>query len=145
MIGEPDMSVGSPADRAHERELSFLPDCMMPDGAEPCKGYQQLQREVEQLQAKLHCMCGSPIDHSAWEGHTPVSMYDYALERAEEEARKLRRIALKAFTVVEWVVGEGRLLPEPHYDADDLLLEMGEVLGVEDSVAARAAIGENDG
>jgi chromosome segregation ATPase len=30
-----------------------LPDCMMPDGAEPCKGYQELQAESEQLRRDL--------------------------------------------------------------------------------------------
>lgn len=70
----------------------ILPDCMMPDGADPCAGYHQLRREIEQLQAKLHCMCGSPIDHSAWEGHAAVSMYDYALDRAEAESARLRAL-----------------------------------------------------
>src|SRR5690606_16055956 len=37
----------------------------------------ELERGRDQLLDKLHCMCGSPIDHSDWEGHTPVSVYDY--------------------------------------------------------------------
>lgn len=48
------------------------------------------QQEINQLQAKMHCMCGSPMDHSAWEGHTPVSMYDHALDSANEEIERLR-------------------------------------------------------
>lgn len=51
-----------------------------------------LERERNQLRDKLHCMCGSPIDHSAWEGHTPVSVYDYSLdqERSRAEAAEAR-------------------------------------------------------
>jgi hypothetical protein len=30
---------------------NIFPDCMMPDGAEPCKGYQQMQVENERLRA----------------------------------------------------------------------------------------------
>ena len=30
------------------------------------------------------CMCGGDIDHSPWEGHSPVSMWDYH-ECTEEE------------------------------------------------------------
>lgn len=59
------------------------------------------------------------------------------VEALEAENQRLRVISLKALTVVEWVVGEGFLLPDPHCDADDLLLEMVPALGVEDSDAAR--------
>lgn len=62
-----------------------------------------LERERDQLRDKLHCMCGSPIDHSAWEGHTPVSVYDYSLDqerfRAEDAEARLAE-ALKALTEV---------------------------------------------
>lgn len=52
----------------------------------------ETKRERDQLLDKLHCMCGSPIDHSAWEGHTPVSVYDYSLdqERSRAEAAEAR-------------------------------------------------------
>lgn len=55
-----------------------------------------LKRERDQLLDKLHCMCGSPIDHSAWEGHTPVSVYDHSLdqERSRAEAAEARLAAL---------------------------------------------------
>lgn len=62
-----------------------------------------LERERDQLRDKLHCMCGSPIDHSAWEGHTPVSVYDYSLdqERSRAEAAEAQlaeaRKALEPF------------------------------------------------
>lgn len=29
------------------------PDCMMPDGAEPCKGYRQLYEKTKQLQEHI--------------------------------------------------------------------------------------------
>lgn len=53
---------------------------------------EQLQKLVQQLYDKMTCMCGSYMDHSAWEGHTPVSMYDYALDQANEEIRVLREL-----------------------------------------------------
>lgn len=35
------------------------------------------------------CMCGSPLDHSAWnEGHTPVSMYWYYMDKAQQELKE---------------------------------------------------------
>ena len=33
-----------------------LPDCMMPDGAEPCIGYRELRAEIERLRAALEGM-----------------------------------------------------------------------------------------
>lgn len=75
-----------------------------------------LERERDQLRDKLHCMCGSPIDHSAWEGHTPVSVYDYSLdqersraERAEAalaEARKALRMMLKEHDILSGNFGD---------------------------------------
>ena len=63
----------------------------------------ELKAERDQLLDKLHCMCGSPIDHSAWEEHTPVSVYDYSLEqersRAEDAEARLAE-ALKALAEV---------------------------------------------
>lgn len=61
---------------------------------------------------------------------------------ALSEIAVLRRSLLQAFTVVEWVAGEGYMLNPPHYDADDLLLDLVEILGVEDSNEARAALAQ---
>jgi len=42
---------------------------------------------VEQLYAKLTCMCGDYIEHhNTGSGHSPVAMYDYALDQAETRA-----------------------------------------------------------
>ena len=44
--------------------------------------------EVEQCHAKSTCCCGDYIkDHSIYDGHTPVAMYDYALDGAESRAK----------------------------------------------------------
>ncbi len=59
-----------------------------------------------------------------------------------DRIEQLEKLSLKAFTVVEWVVGEGILLPPPHFDADDLLLEMVEVLKVKDSFEAAKRVSE---
>lgn len=63
---------------------------------------------------------------------------DCDILRAENE--RLRAYALKAFTVVEFCSGEGLLLPHPTYDCDDLLMEGVELLKVETSEEARAAL-----
>src|SRR5690606_28222062 len=65
-----------------------------------------LERERDQLLDKLHCMCGSPIDHGAWEGHTPVSVYDYSLdqERARAEAAEAKLAeAIKVLDAIDRV------------------------------------------
>ena len=55
------------------------------------------------------------------------------MDRTEE-------LLLRAFTVVEWVVGEGKMLQHPHEDADDLLLDMAYSLDLEDSEDAQAKL-----
>jgi hypothetical protein len=45
------------------------------------------ERDRDVAYAKVTCMCGSYIDdHGMGDGHSPVSMYDHALVRAEERA-----------------------------------------------------------
>ena len=61
---------------------------------------------------------------------------------AWRENERLREWSLKTFTVVEWVSGEGKILSYPYYDADDLLGDGVELLGVYSSDDARAALGE---
>jgi hypothetical protein len=56
------------------------------------------------------------------------------------EVERLRAYALKTFTVVEFCSGEGFMLEEPYYDCDDLLMEGVELLKVETSEEARAAL-----
>ena len=35
-----------------------LPMCMMPDGADPCEGYQALRRQLEQVEAEVARLYG---------------------------------------------------------------------------------------
>jgi BMFP domain-containing protein YqiC len=50
-----------------------------------------VKERMEQLEAKLTCMCGDYVNHHSMEaGHSPVSMYDYSLSRAEEENERLK-------------------------------------------------------
>jgi len=60
-----------------------------------------LERERNQLLDKLHCMCGSPIDHSAWEGHTPVSVYDYSLDQERSRAEAAEAKLAEAMKVLD--------------------------------------------
>ena len=61
----------------------------------------ELERERNQLLDKLHCMCGSPIDHSAWEGHTPVSVYDYSLDQERSRAEAAEAKLAEAMKVLD--------------------------------------------
>lgn len=63
---------------------------------------------------------------------------------AAARIEQLEAYALKAFTVVEFCSGEGLLLPHPHYDCDDLLMEGVDLLKVETSEDARAALEASD-
>jgi hypothetical protein len=56
------------------------------------------------------------------------------------EIERLRNWSLKALTVV--LCGEGWIMSYPHYDADDLLCDGVELLGVYSAEDARAALGE---
>jgi len=40
------------AKRSAEKFAGVLPDCMMPDGAEPCKGYQELHDAMRAMKKK---------------------------------------------------------------------------------------------
>ena len=73
-------------------------------------------------------------------------LFDLARRGADAAARieQLEVYALKAFTVVEFCSGEGLLLPHPHYDCDDLLMEGVDLLKVETSAEARAALEASD-
>jgi len=70
---------------------------------------------------------------------------DDAADRIEAQAAEIERLrnwSLKAFSIVEWVSGEGKLLEYPCYDADDMLCDGVELLGVYSADDARAALGE---
>lgn len=36
--------------------MARLPDCMLPDGAEPCMGYQELAERIERLAVMQECV-----------------------------------------------------------------------------------------
>lgn len=47
-------------------------------------------REIEICHARETCCCGDYVkQHSAYDNHSPVSMYDHALDRAEQRIREL--------------------------------------------------------
>ena len=66
--------------------------------------------------------------------------YPAVIEQAADRIEQLEAYALKAFTVVEFCAGEGLLLPHPHFDCDDLLMEGVDLLKVETSEEARTAL-----
>lgn len=66
------------------------------------------------------------------------------IEALSAENERMREWSLKAFTVVEWVCGEGWVLDSPQYCPDDLLCDGVELLGVYSSDEARAALGETE-
>jgi hypothetical protein len=60
-----------------------LPDCMMPDGAEPCKGYQELQKQLD-LSAKAW---------KVWEA--TLKERDAEIAQLKAELKKVWEAALK--------------------------------------------------
>lgn len=59
----------------------------------------ELLAEAEHMH-DMTCTCGSYRDHRAWEGHTPVSTYDHALEKAgEENERREMQVTLMQRTI----------------------------------------------
>ena len=79
------------------------------------------------------------------EGGWVLTLCGEAADRIEAQAAEIERLrewSLKAFTIVEWVVGEGKLLEYPCYDADDMLGDGVELLGVYSADDSRAALGE---
>ena len=60
-------------------------------GVVPVDKVLPVKERMEQLEAKVTCMCGDYVDHhSMGSGHSPVSMYDYSLSRAEDENERLK-------------------------------------------------------
>ena len=84
---------------------------------------------VERLRTLQHFDVCYPVPHPT-------------CEEAAARIEKLEAYALKAFTVVEFCAGEGLLLPHPHFDCDDLLMEGVDLLKVETSEEARTALEE---
>ena len=74
------------------------------------------------------------------ERERPYGSLPDALDEAAARISQLEAYALKAVTVVEFCAGEGLLLPHPHYDCDDLLMEGVDLLKVETSEEARAVL-----
>lgn len=59
--------------------------------------------EVEQCHAKSTCMCGDYVkQHSGYNGHTPVAMYDYALDGANTLNKELVWAAKVALKTIEY-------------------------------------------
>lgn len=54
------------------------------DRQEAAEVIARLGKHIDELQAKVTCMCGESVDHSPWAGHSPVSMFDYAVEKEVE-------------------------------------------------------------
>lgn len=82
---------------------------------------------MSDLKERLRCDCDSD---------------NCTFKLAAARIEKLEAYALKAFTVVEFCAGEGLLLPHPHFDCDDLLMEGVDLLKVETSEEARTALEE---
>jgi len=53
-------------------------------GIVPKKAVEPVAKMLEQMEAKMTCMCGDYVNHhSMGSGHSPVSMYDHALSETE--------------------------------------------------------------
>ena len=65
---------------------------------------ERLHRHRDELKAKTTCMCGDSIDHSPWAGHSPVSMFDYAVsQEVDRQIGDVRALTEAASTVLaDW-------------------------------------------
>lgn len=53
----------------------------------------EVEKALKQCHAKSTCMCGSYVSqHGIGDGHSPVSMYDYELDRAQTRISELERL-----------------------------------------------------
>src|SRR5258708_15673095 len=51
----------------------------------------RLEAEIEQHHAKSTCCCGNYMtEHGLGDGHSPVSMYDYALDQTQSQLQTAR-------------------------------------------------------
>ncbi len=64
--------------------------------------------EVEQCHAKSTCCCGAYMkQHTGYDGHSPVAMYDYALDKAETRAKDAEE-CLATFGVQMGAIRKGK-------------------------------------
>lgn len=94
----------------------------------------EARKREDQLNARLHCMCGSPVDqHGMGGGHSPVSMYDYALERTEAENARLLAVNARQASALQaartWL--EGWASAEPYIALIDAALAGHEQAGAD--------------
>lgn len=47
--------------------MAFLPDCMMPDGADPCRGYMELKEEETKLR-RVALAAVACVQNHKWAG-----------------------------------------------------------------------------
>lgn len=87
--------MGGDGPRNGQEDAMTLPDCMMPDGAEPCRGYGELRDEVERLRERLGPH-GLEVVMIAGAGHYVNATVKAEIERLErglkvalDENRKL--------------------------------------------------------
>ena len=73
-------------------KLNILPDCMMPDGADPCAGYHELQDNYDKLEGQLLAMHVTLNDQEA-EVERLETMVRWA--RADSEALNIENKILR--------------------------------------------------
>ena len=57
---------------------TLLPDCMMPDGADPCAAFTQQIEEIERLRAALEEIAGDPTGISSYQAELAKQALDPA-------------------------------------------------------------------
>ena len=79
--------------------IDILPDCMMPDGADPCQGYHQLMDEIERLKKLYTTLYEEAADkverlhEEAGMWHSRADSYYSEIERLRAENGRLEKIA----------------------------------------------------
>ena len=70
--------------------------------------------EVEQCHAKSTCCCGDYMkQHTGYDGHSPVAMYDYALDGAVTRAEAAEALVVELAGALERIVKGNHRCPTP--------------------------------
>lgn len=102
----------------------------MTDIAELQEEIARLRKDVERL-TRLHNAKSRPYE---------VAAMNEVRDDIERKDLRLLVWALKAYTIVEWASGFGLVEYFPRYDADELLLDAEELLGVTEAREARSRV-----
>jgi hypothetical protein len=120
---------------------AILPDCMLPDGADPCKGYQRLREVIEGQGLSMTAM-----DKELREARIAIQAQNGVRASLDADVMEIARVVLGYTADPAWIINDPQRFPDVHAVAR-ALTEYGDQCvakaGVTDERdAARAEIAE---